>query len=72
MKGELYDCIRECGVYVCACSLCECVCMCVRTLCARVRGVLVCTHTYTHACICVLRIWDCVILPLKEPGVPSE
>lgn len=41
-------------------------------VCARVRGVLVCARTYTHACICVLRIWDCVILPLKEPGIPSE
>lgn len=50
------------GVWgVCVCMFCVCVCTHAR--------MHVHTHMYPYVC---MRIWDCVILPLKEPGVPSE
>lgn len=50
------------GIRVCMFSLC--VFVCVRAPCAPVR-------TRVHISVC-MRIWDCVIFPLQEPGIPSE
>lgn len=46
--------------------------MCVHVLSVCVRACMrMHVHTYMYLYVC-MRIWDCAILPLKEPGVPPE